>query len=97
MQEDINESGPIDCSSQQKVSRLYRDAMFHAIRGLNEMNDQSQRLWSNFDTTDCEYHLRAAVGYLRQVREVIDGLGSTEKTEQARMDERSAMEDNRES
>lgn len=52
-----------------KVSRLCRDATFHAIRGLNEINDQSQRLWSEFDVTDCEYHLQAAIGYLRQLKD----------------------------
>jgi len=54
---------------EAKVSRLCRDAIFHAVRGLNEINDQSQRLWSKFDTTDCEYQLRAAIWYLRQIKE----------------------------
>jgi hypothetical protein len=57
---------------QAKVSLRCRDAIFHAIRGLNEINDQSQRLWSEFDTTDCVYHLEASLGFLRQIREALN-------------------------
>lgn len=70
--ETSGDSGVSLCSHDEvadKVARLCRDATFHAIRGLNEINNQSQRLWSEFDTTDCEYHLQAAIGYLRQLRE----------------------------
>ena len=57
---------------QAKVSRLCRDATFHAIRGLNQINDQSQRLWSEFVTDDCQYHLGVAIGYLQQIAEIVN-------------------------
>ena len=59
---------------QAKVSRLCRDATFHAIRGLSQINDQSQRLWSEFVTDDCRYHLQAALAYLQQIDDVLNTL-----------------------
>ena len=59
---------------QAKVSRLCRNATFHAIRGLNQINDQSERLWSEFATCDCRYHLKEALAYLQQIDEVINTL-----------------------
>ena len=52
------------------VSMWCRDAMFHVIRAANALNDQSQRLCSDVDVTDCEYHLTTAIGYLQQIRAV---------------------------
>ncbi len=45
-----------------------RDATYHMIRGLNAINDQSQRLCSHVDVTDCEYHLTTAIGYLKKIK-----------------------------
>ena len=75
MSSESDHAAAIDCShseNQVKVSRLCRDATFHAIRGLNHINDQSQRLWSEFDTCDCQYHLRVAIEYLKQLEEVVN-------------------------
>lgn len=60
---------------QARVARLCRDATFHAIRGLNEINNQSQRLWSEFDVDDCQYHLRVAIEYLTQIKQTISRVG----------------------
>ena len=64
-----------------KVSRLHKDAIFHAIRGASEINDQSQRLCSQYAVDDCLYHLRAAIGYLEQIGEVVTLLDSHASTD----------------
>jgi hypothetical protein len=61
-----------ECDSQEKVARLCRNATYHAIRGLGHINDQSQRLWSEFETVDCEYHLAAAIGFLQEINKVLE-------------------------
>lgn len=60
---------------QRIVEVAFRDAMFHAIRALNELNDQSIRLWRSVETQDVEYHLRRALEYARVVRRVVTEQG----------------------
>lgn len=55
--------------SDHKIARLCRDALFHAIRGVNHINNEMQRMPRAIETTDSMYHLEAAVGFLRQIRE----------------------------
>lgn len=56
---------------QKRVEAVFRDAVFHAIRALNELNDQSIRLWRNVETQDVEYHLRKALEYARVARRAV--------------------------
>ena len=56
---------------QRIVEVAFRDAMFHAIRALNELNDQSIRLWRSVETQDVEYHLKKALEYARVAKRAV--------------------------
>ena len=73
----MNRQNCAHSDNEARVARLCRDATYHAIRGLNNINEQSLRPWSEFDSVDCWYHLQAAIDYLKHIAEIINDSANT--------------------
>ena len=73
----MNDDDCANSANEARVARCCRDATYHAIKGLNNINEQSLRSWSEFDASDCLYQLQAAIGYLQYIAEIINDSANT--------------------